>query len=114
MQFVETYDGRGLKLDMTLERGADYDIVIRWQADLDLTDWTDWWAGLTVAGEPVELSVDATNVGTDQFVTFLISHADTALCRTLEWWSLWAADPNGRLTPIVSGQIRLEDPKVQP
>lgn len=110
MNNTERFDGRGPRFDFDADYGASYDIVYR---ATDLTGWTDWWAGVTVAGNVVELNVDDGNQG-DGFVLVQLLKTVTDDCNVREHFAIWAKDVNGLDTPMVFAAIRFETPKVAP
>lgn len=104
---MPSFDGRGLRLDLKLDRGADYDFVIRWQEGLDLTGWGSWDGQISCSGSAdVALTIDSSLQDSDGFVIVSFDHSTTAPCaRKGETWGVTVADPNGLRTPMLYGNV---------
>lgn len=107
---MPSYDGRGLRLDLKLDRGADYDLVVRWQAGLDLTGWGSWDCQFSCAGQAdITIPVDADLQDSDGFVILQVRNSAVAECSAKgERWAVSVTDPNGLVTPMLYGQVEFE------
>lgn len=99
---------QGLKLDLYLTRGADYQFVVRWATALGgLTGWTGWACEVTCHGAPnIVIPVDAAPQSAG-FVLLNFDGAALRACRARESWGLEVDDPNGRSCPMINGGVHL-------